>query len=352
MKEWVDPDFYTTQTLTDIILCQSNPLSSSQKQLFAATLSRAITNPAPPVAAALKEMLQTLENATVSAIGDQCTKSVDANLLHRLPAELILDVAELLEPTDFLSFRASCKWAYRVVQPLSTGILRDTILAEGSTMDFSRYTTWETLRLLLVRDDIALRFHRDRFGRLASSEILTQILYGKQASKALCGFCLDLHAVSAFSPAELAKSPYERKCVGAMANFRLCEHKHVSLHDIINLRQQGQRVVGFQNPQRTLLCTKGCCHQYPLFTQHNAGSGGRDTLTLVQDYKVAPPHTLTQQARASTGQETRGLFDVTLWEIRGILMKLDEYICPHMRTSSPEAFRALVDKLLAAVFLE
>jgi hypothetical protein len=49
---------------------------------------------------------QILSNLTSAA----ATSPADTNVLRRLPAELMLLVAECLDTVDFMSFRATCRW--------------------------------------------------------------------------------------------------------------------------------------------------------------------------------------------------------------------------------------------------
>jgi hypothetical protein len=55
------------------------------------------------------------------------SSALRGDTLMRLPTELVLLVAELLEPVDFLAFSATWKWLRQVTMPMREKMLENTI---------------------------------------------------------------------------------------------------------------------------------------------------------------------------------------------------------------------------------
>jgi|TARA_R110002003_G_scaffold822_4_gene21657 hypothetical protein len=97
----------------------------------------------------------TLKNSTMSS-------TLNGDTLARLPVELVLLVAELLEPVDFLAFSATCQWLRQMTIPMREKMLKNTIFdpSFGHNQLVPQPNFVEYYNLL---DDLVLRFHRDRF---------------------------------------------------------------------------------------------------------------------------------------------------------------------------------------------
>jgi hypothetical protein len=124
--------------------------------------------------------------------------NLDTNMLRRLPPEIILIVSESLGPPDFLVLCATCHWIREVLQSLVTSILQDTI--------FDPSVTYHNLDQRPGRniyygplDDLAVRYHRDRFVKLAAIEDYGKADLQRPDQELLCGYCFEFHPLSSFS---------------------------------------------------------------------------------------------------------------------------------------------------------
>lgn len=161
-------------------------------------------------------------------VADQDTSrdsNPDTNVLRRLPPELILMVAERLQPEDFMNLRATYKWHCDLVEPIEFDVLRGSVFDPNPPPRKSQAPRPPRSLAIEPIDDPAVRLHIDRFALFAKQEIARRSLDGAPGDKLLCSYCLDDHPLLSFTAADRAKLPTERVCIGAQAVLPICPHK-------------------------------------------------------------------------------------------------------------------------------
>jgi len=225
-------------------------------------------------------------------------KVEEANMagdFQRIPIELVQMIAVYLDGADFISIRASCRNMRSIVYSGVDG-----------------HTPQRTLR---DRAEFAARLYVDRYSKMAKAEQMATL----PRKRLLCSFCLLTHPKSAFQATELAKTPYERQCIGTKVVFRACKHKTFTYMELPRIRAPGTNQV---------LCN----HQ-----DHSQGT---------------PPSATFQgglciRSRVHIGQFSvpgeRTPKDVPLQRrILANMEKKDCYICPHLRSSEDQAMKLTV----------
>lgn len=164
--------------------------------------------------------------------------------LFRLPAELILLVAEHLGVADFLPFRVSNKFrVYEVIDRPTPKVLGGSKFDVSQGIGASHELTMEAVdkanMFRRAQDDLAMRFHRDRYTRITEVESSTP------SEKLPSSYCLDLHHASAFSVAEAAGDSHERKCKGSLRTYRVCSHVSLSHAQFLKLYHQTDKGVEY-----------------------------------------------------------------------------------------------------------
>jgi hypothetical protein len=181
------------------------------------------------------------------------------------------------------------------------------------------------------------RLRKDRFAELAAQEQATDV-YTKD--KLLYVWCTDFHPASEFSTDQLATQAHERMCIGATATVYICPHKSLTFPAIIELKAL-RRKKGMQSPA---LCTEGMCRVPRLL---------RINKYHMDDYRghyciEVPYHIPFERTQASIEEVTHAGSGVTGMEnwsspiIQQGLLKLDAYVCPHLRTSDVEFYNLLL----------
>jgi len=268
--------------------------------------------------------------------------------LALLPPELLLIVGEKLGAVDFLAFRASSRRTYEILNRIRSTVLRNTIFDKSAPMHLAGEGPCSEAAVGYYKagDELAIRFHRDQYSRLASLED------SPSSEKLLCSYCLDLHPRAAFSSDEVAKGPHKRTCKGALRTVRVCEHVSLTFKDVVSLLQHC--IVSDTSVFRPqVLCPRGpSCHwQYSSPVAWNSGRM-LPSLILVNEHliplygargqqvvKTPEPRVLTPETR----HEPR-LASVSHEYISDKLRAMNMYICPHLRSSDVAVLQQLQKK--------
>ncbi|KAF1949716.1 hypothetical protein CC80DRAFT_497284 [Byssothecium circinans] len=249
------------------------------------------------------------------------------SVVHRTPSELILCVADYLKAADLLSFRASCRF------------VRDSMSKIGNKVDeILREESHDSI------DEVSARYQLDQYRYLATAELsdrnksstFEKVVEAK--AEQLCSYCLDLHPISFFTLEELVKSPFDRVCVGSIAGTRIHPYE------------------GYDVSFRTLYEAQLSDLQYLEWVNQDSSSAILAEVHLVRQNKTS--------ARMRWDMEDAGLVklsnsyynlninhDPTAAPLEqrnksAIMICLamrqnDHIICPHLRTSDPEALETL-----------
>jgi hypothetical protein len=204
--------------------------------------------------------------------------------LLKLPVELILTICGDLSYHDTLSFCHTSHWL------LSIYFHRPNALTAPNEHRESFCQIWG----------------KSIFGRQAAAEMREYKHDLANASQLLCAFCLVRHPAAAFESTERGKVPYKRRCIGSTRNLCLCESHSITLEE---LRWQ-------VSPERDLNLYDCSCSCAP--TTWTLGDG--------------------QVASWKQIDGTHTFLPVSGYWARCVryLDDLDEYVCPHMRTSDKE----------------
>ncbi|KAF2708664.1 hypothetical protein K504DRAFT_502689 [Pleomassaria siparia CBS 279.74] len=225
-------------------------------------------------------------------------QNMENNTFCRLPAEMILDISDFLQGADLLAYNSACR---RV-----TAVLRCTTkLAKMSKKSKEAFT--KRLRLDT--------FYRDA---IVEEEQATGIL-----ESLLCSYCQEHHPRDGFAVTELGKPCNERVCRGATRVLRVCKHRRMTWKELKGL---GMNASSSEASRELFVCASNGRHQ---MVQRNAEvvrlygtrfdpseSNVRGTL----HFRVLPLSMWSHRVYCS--------------DIQRALVELDEYICPHLRTSS------------------
>jgi hypothetical protein len=128
----------------------------------------------------------------------------ESTAIHRLPLELVLEVADYLDLTDVVCLRLSSR-RYACLQERK-------ITHCASIADMK---------------DLNERFARDRYRRLADAESPDTTALNVP----MCSACRETHPRSCFEE-EIAMSPHSRKCIGQSSALRFCEHRYLTYKDV------------------------------------------------------------------------------------------------------------------------
>jgi hypothetical protein len=128
-------------------------------------------------------------------------ENTQSNRLYRLPQELIDLITTQLDEVDYSSLQAACR---------RTPPQRIAFSAQGRTQ-------------------FVARFHRDFLTRTEAREAAT---LQRWLTQLFCSSCLECHARSCFSPANIIAPTLERVCIGAAGRIRICEHATLTLEEI------------------------------------------------------------------------------------------------------------------------
>jgi hypothetical protein len=261
--------------------------------------------------------------------------------LHRLPNELLQQIADHPDGADLMSFHSTSRrmrgGLLPVVQhqPPITQVDRTLFMA---------------------------RLYISRYARMVDVQ-RTWPVTGRRPTTVLCGFCLQSHPRHAFNAANLARGPYCRACRRARGIFQICPHKTLTFLQLrsvlgyslsvglctnvdhpptappdpppppLNL-QPGMPIVGAYVARASGIRFFGShpiSHEYlkPKVVRKHLGDDLRTRRGFIVSEKLRAPRIFYKWLGAATERHIR-------CRIVEILVGMDEYICPHLRTSSLE----------------
>lgn len=276
--------------------------------------------------------IHTIDRQIAGNAGDanQRVQVVDTNALRHLPAELILEIAEHLGLADLLCFRATY-YCYRdLVDSIKQKHLAQTIFDPSAF--FIPTSVEDLIQVHNPCDEFAVRFHHERFQWMAALELRT---CSEFKSKVLCSYCLDLHPTSSFSSKELEKRTTERVCVCANVRFHICSHKSLNFAQLMASKPLDWEDYPWE--EQTLRGEAG-------FTPFLLGSWDDCNVALARTIEINLPGSMGKMVMSkSLDHSAHSLCCLSLMRIdhdfvRLAFEALDLYICPHLRTSSPEVF--------------
>ena len=252
-----------------------------------------------------------------------------ANPLAKLPAELILDIFELLPPVDALSFRTASKYIYNL------------------SLNKSVQDTFRELQGDEVHE-YAWRRRKDCFNRLAEYEMANdESKRYTPRGKLLCAYCLDFHPSSAFGPLQregAAIIPSERLCTASKATVYFCPHKQMAFRAFLRLFKASRTpdlcswtaCAQTCNPWITadpMLSTFNLHQAIPLYMADLSGPWG------TQEYPA-----LTRCRRCSVACFPGSVASADILEA---IKDMDVYICPHTQGKEKEKVAHLLEKIAA-----
>lgn len=249
--------------------------------------------------------------------------------LCRLPTELLTWIGDQISGEELLALRATCR-QMRAIVPLERNSHQPPVSRNDRVM-------------------FVMRMYIDRYRSMADCELyrgqstpLTQTLP--------CSFCLALHPRTAFTRGELRKSPYERVCKGIVGHFRMCEHR---AHSSIEFMPLLRHING-----SPALVTMKCMNAVHRWARHFP-----ESRYLLPKLTRGPPHEadvvrvrkgfiMNFNIRSHSRRRNLSSSLAPSLPMRGLAAKRrlyrridsvlaakNEYICPHLRTSSPSIWR-------------
>ena len=133
----------------------------------------------------------------------------------KLPTELVLDLANYLRPSAYMSLSYSCRRVYKQMSASFAHVLGDKV----PMGQLSVSVTSAKLRNYRFLERLILRSLLDRDGKIPSSEIF-------------CNGCSDTHDSSQFSLTSLAQPSMERQCLGRAGRMWICPHQILDYHQL------------------------------------------------------------------------------------------------------------------------
>ncbi|KAF2034131.1 hypothetical protein EK21DRAFT_108174 [Setomelanomma holmii] len=238
-------------------------------------------------------------------------------------------------------------------------MLKDTVsVPSGMFTSFP-----ESLEYSDLLDDFVVRFHRDRFEKLAGLKTSSSATPNRPLEEMLCGVCSDFHP-SSFSPTEVAKGPHDIACKVALAKIYLCTHQQLSYIDLLRkLRTQDDTPPpGILQLTASPICqVDGCDVQlhadprgvqsspFEVHTQRRITVPAsmrqlleKESKDVREWHKVMYPdplHTLANGEFVET-KAPPSLVTMSPKFVRTALNYFDIYICSHLRSSNPAIFEA------------
>jgi hypothetical protein len=214
------------------------------------------------------------------------------------------------------------------------------------------------------REEFAYRCHHDRFQQICDVEenASTLEISGAAASaKLICSFCLGFHLTSAFDATEIGKTSRERQCKGSKASlyiYPILKHTFLELISLRHGRGHGYSAIHcIEHPE--ICCLHTCnptkhrpIQQVPLLSNNTC----RVSLDS-SAYSILCPFNKTCRLShynhiSNSELGNRQYVKQLLWyepnyvdrgydmsnhamptAVLQTLAKLDQYICPHHRTS-------------------
>lgn len=235
--------------------------------------------------------------------------TLKASPIHKLPAELILSIANYLDPPARNSLRMTCRLLCSTV----SGFTRAQMCGDCQA-DFKK----------LIR--------RDRYAEHCQMELNGS----PRKNQLVCSKCMEPHFEIFFSQPQKSLSPYTRACLGMQGYVELCPHSTVSFDE---LRAKVYHADGSiqDSPMTKILCMK-CSARPPR----------QDTFRQI--YLAFWPRTQRSESSPAAQVSIRRDHLVMRYPMHKVLFeddlakalnKLDVRICPHTRlkdlTAPPEA---------------
>ncbi|KAH3971640.1 hypothetical protein HBI24_163900 [Parastagonospora nodorum] len=168
------------------------------------------------------------------------------------------------------------------------------------------------------------RLHRDFLTRTEAREAATP---QRWLTKLFCSSCMECHARSYFSPANIIAPTLERVCIGAAGRIRICEHATLTLEEI-------RKIPTFTSLQQFWRLFSDIPD--PVYCGHPNHKRGI--------FSRAPEVDPTCNRISRTEYLLRVSYDrpLTAQMIREVLIKRAVYICPHLTSDSERAISLLM----------
>ncbi|KAF2108905.1 hypothetical protein BDV96DRAFT_670489 [Lophiotrema nucula] len=234
----------------------------------------------------------------------QQVRETRSRSLTSLPAEILFDIANRLPAAELLCFKATCRYLWFSEE-------MENILMERESMA-GRYGFMQRLK-------------KDLFTRSAENEIADGL---KSQANLACSVCQVVHPKDCFDEKAHAANPYTRRCLGSAGEIHICEH------DKMSFQQVKEKVREMYRGESQI---RGGCFQYLDFPL--------SPCVVLQPMLLDDPtgrskceYLLREMFLVSS---TPNYIEVGTHQIRKRLFRLDEYICPHLRTSSESVLQQL-----------
>ena len=229
--------------------------------------------------------------------------------LHRLPVELIMEIAVHLPPDARLMMQRVCSRFRNILAPHG-------VAPELMDNAFTMKLLFQVVHLLRRGEQLRLQeaYERECDAALENSQI----------RRFSCSGCRETHDFSSFSSHQLKLSPKTRFCKYFEGVVPLCDHFSFSSQWLLRGLREMKRVEVFCEMEH-LIDSHGrpftkCSHKYggPRIGFHK----GR----IVTIDRIFPFFMVAEDS------------NVAQTTLINALRRRDAYICPHLRSSSPELF--------------
>lgn len=171
----------------------------------------------------------------------------------KLSTELILDIAEYLPPSGYMSLSYSCRTVHNKMSASIAHVLGDKF-PMGLSSDSAPCVVLRNIRFL---ERLELRSLLDRDGKIRSS-------------KTFCSGCQCTHDSSLFSIASLAQPSIERQCLGRAGRVWICPHRTLDYHQVTSygetrdVHKCGSSFISVRSGYRCPYSDSGCITGWPI----------------------------------------------------------------------------------------
>ncbi|KAJ4353539.1 uncharacterized protein N0V89_005269 [Didymosphaeria variabile] len=284
------------------------------------------------------DFLPTIDSSSDTPTRTNAAEAENSNAsILKLPIELFMSIADLLELTDLMSFQSTCRHIARQVDgSVKAG---KSVATNGTTGD------QRNERISQLYNQYFWRLRKDRFAELAALEQANDVLVKE---KLLCVWCTDFHAASKFHQDQVSRNAHERMCIGATATVYVCPHTSLTFAEILDIKA-ACKASGRSSP---VLCAEETCRNARLWYNLRSAIGCLKTIyrvPIAETQPVIKDLSPALWAGPNARRIHRRISEVDNWSsplIQRGLVKLDAYVCPHLRTSDIECY----DLLLASIY--
>ncbi|KAF2122223.1 hypothetical protein BDV96DRAFT_682205 [Lophiotrema nucula] len=187
------------------------------------------------------------------------------NRIFTLPPELLLDIVELLELADLVSFRTTCRDLYSSdllakAQRSTTGKVNDVLMQELDVRDakqaagfIKKYCDCRGMAMEAAVQEFKKRRIRDDYFRQAKKESEMRPEQLQKMDTFVCSVCQLAHARKYFTKQAVADWPYQRQCFGLTGKLRVGPKQVVTFADMQAFTKRATTLPSGREPWRHAL---------------------------------------------------------------------------------------------------